>query len=417
MANHTFNNLKSTVSITILSMLLLSASCEKEKITDDETTEALTPVETSPPNTKYQAAFAGQTRVNGVKTSTKYKTTVFAVGLNRPWGMENLPDGRILVTEKEGTMRIISKTGTVSSAITGIPNVNSQGQGGLLDVAIDPDFATNRMIYWTFAKKGTKGNATAVAKGRLSNDETKIENASVIYTAFPEFDGTLHYGSRLAWDNDGNLFVSTGERSSKVTRPDAQNLNSALGKILRITTNGKPAAGNPYLNKNNILPEIYSYGHRNVQGLAIHPSTGELWESEFGPMGGDEVNRIVSGKNYGWPTISYGLEYNGDPIGEGITQQDGMEQPTYYWDPVCSPSGITFYSGNQIKEWKDNLFLGALSGQHIVRLVIKNNVVVGEERLLTEYNSRFRDVLEGKDGALYALTDGADAKIYRITTE
>lgn len=402
--------------VTLLSMLLLHVSCEKEKNTDNDT-QQLVPVENNPPNAQYKAAFDGQTRISGAVTTTKYKSTVFTEGLNKPWGMENLPNGSIIVTQKEGTMRIVSKTGNIGAAITGLPEVNSDGQGGLLDVAVDPNFETNRMLYWTFSKKGTKGNATAVAKGRLSNDETKIENAVIIYTAFPEFDGALHYGSRLAWDKDANLFVSTGERSSTVTRPDAQNLNSALGKILRITTSGQAAIGNPFANQANALPEIYSYGHRNVQGLAIHPDSGELWESELGPLGGDEINRIVSSKNYGWPTISYGLEYNGDPIGDGITQQKDMEQPTYYWDPVISPSGITFYSGNLIKEWKNNLFVAALSGQHVIRLIIKDNKIVGEERLLTEYNSRFRDVLEGKDGALYALTDGINAKIYRIVIE
>ncbi|WP_418501548.1 PQQ-dependent sugar dehydrogenase [Flagellimonas sp.] len=377
----------------------------------DETQD---PVETNDPNTDYSPAFEGQTRINGVTTETTYTVTVFASGLSNPWGMAHLPDGRILVTERAGTMRLVSTSGSVGSQITGIPAVNSSGQGGLLDVAVDPNFQENRMIYWSFSQDGAGGTATAVAKGRLSDSETAIEEAEVIYTAIPEFESTAHYGSRLAWDGEGNLFVSTGDRSSTVTRGEAQELDAALGKVLRITTDGVPASGNPFTDENGVLPEIYSYGHRNVQGLAVHPVTGELWESELGPRGGDEVNRIEAGADYGWPTISYGLEYSGVAIGSGITQQNGMEQPVYYWDPVVSPSGMDFYSGNLIPEWTNNLFLGALSGQHIVRLVIEDDRVVGEERLMEGEGHRFRDILDGADGALYALTDGGGAVIYRI---
>jgi len=225
----------------------------------------------------------------------------------------------------------------------------------------------------------------------------------------------LHYGSRLEWDGSGNIFVSTGERSKMESRPEAQNLDAALGKILRIKTNGDPVDDNPFIGQSGVLPEIYSYGHRNVQGLATHPETGELWEGEFGPKGGDEVNLIKPGKNYGWPVITYGIEYSGRPVGKGITKKEGMAQPIYYWDPAVSPSGITFYSGKMIKEWKNNLFLGCLSGQHIIRLVIDGEKVVAEERLLEDRGERFRDVLEGKDGALYIITDSG--KMYRITPE
>ncbi|MCD0465626.1 PQQ-dependent sugar dehydrogenase [Flavobacterium sp. ENC] len=409
------------VYLSVLFLALTQLSCNNDDNNnngddddDDVPVGTLPPVETKPANSTYVAAFKGQTRIAGIKTETAYTSKVFAEGLASPWGMDNLPDGRIIVTQKAGTMRIVTQAGTVGGTITGIPAVNSNGQGGLLDVAVDPDFATNRMIYWSFSFNGTAGTATAVAKGKLSADETKIENAVVIYKAIPEFNSTLHYGSRLAWDKQGNLFVSTGERSDIASRPLAQKLDAALGKIVRITKNGEPAAGNPFIGQTGVLPEIYSYGHRNPQGLAVHPVTGELWEAEHGPLGGDEINRIAIGKNYGWPTITYGLEYSGAKIGDGITTKSGMEQPVYYWDPVVSPSGITFYSGNLIPEWKNNLFAAALSGQHVVRLVLKDNVVVAEERLLTAANSRFRDVLEGKDGALYAVTDGANAKIYKI---
>lgn len=372
----------------------------------------LPPVESQKPNADYKPAFEGQTRALGIKTITDYEVSVFAKGLNSPWGMTDLPDGRILLTEKGGTMRIVSKSGEVGDAITGIPPVNSSGQGGLLDVTIDPDFDKNRMVYWSFSKDGDKGTATAVGKGKLSDDEKRIENAEVIYIARPFFESVLHYGSRLEWDGKGNLFVSTGERSKMKSRPEAQNLDAALGKVLRITKDGKPADGNPFIGVEGALPEIYSYGHRNVQGLATHPETGELWEGEFGPRGGDEINLIKPGKNYGWPDITYGVEYSGKEVGKGMTQKQGMEQPVYYWDPAVSPSGITFYSGKMIAEWKSNLFLGCLSGQHIIRLVIDGEKVIAEERLLEDRGERFRDLLEGLDGALYAITDSG--KMYRI---
>ena len=412
------SNRISISTFSLLALLTLFSSCDSETSSvSPSPTDTLTttsPVETNSPNADYQPAFEGQTRINGVVTETEYNVEEFASGIINPWGMANLPDGRILVTEKAGTMRIVSLTGEVSNAITGIPEVNSNGQGGLLDVAVDPNFTNNRMIYWSFSQNGANGTATAVAKGNLSDDETQIENSLVIYTALPEFNGNLHYGSRLVWDGEGNLFVSTGERSSTVTRPEAQELDAALGKVLHITTDGDPVSDNPFINQDGALPEIYSYGHRNVQGLAIHPVTGDLWEAELGPRGGDEVNLIEPGNDYGWPAISYGLEYSGESIGQGITQQNGMEQPVYYWDPVVSPSGITFYTGNLINEWSNNLFLAALSGQHIVRLVIKDNEVIGEERLLEGEGHRFRDVLEGIDGALYALSDESNGRIFRI---
>jgi len=375
---------------------------------------AVNPVETSPPNSKYRPAFEGQTRARGVQTQTPLQAQVIAEGLKNPWGMVNLPDGRILITEKKGTMRIVSTSGKLSEPITGLPDVNSSGQGGLLDVTIDPSFAGNRILYWCFSQDVKGGTVTAVAKGRLSGDERSIEEARVIYQALPAFNSHMHYGSRLEWDKDGNLFVSTGERSDMESRPQAQQLNSALGKVLRITKDGNPAPGNPFAGQAGARAEIYTYGHRNVQGLATHPVTGELWVIEFGPLGGDEVNRIAPGKNYGWPVITYGLEYSGGTVGAGITQQAGMEQPVYYWDPVVSPSGATFYSGSLVPEWKNNLFIAGLSGRHIMRLVIENNKVVGEERLLAGEEHRWRDVLQGSDGALYAITDSHNGKLYRI---
>ncbi len=398
------------------SLTLVLASCSTntspngtEQVANDT---SYAPVETKSPNTNYKPAFEGQTRIAGVKTTTPFAGVVLTDQLNRPWGITSLPDGRFLITEKGGSMRIATAAGVLSEPITGLPAVNATGQGGLLGVTIDPAFSDNRMVYWTFSESTPEGNLTSVAKGKLSADEKRIENATVIYRATPAYKGNLHYGSRILFDKNGDLFVSTGERSDLVTRPQAQDLKSALGKVLHITKDGKPAEGNPFLNNSNARPEIYSYGHRNVQGLAFHPQTGDLWENEFGPRGGDELNLLKPGKNYGWPTITYGYEYSGAKIGGAITQQEGMEQPVYYWDPVVSPSGMTFYNSDSIPEWKNNLFIGGLNSNHIVRLVINNNKVVGEERLLADQGQRFRDVTQGKDGALYAVTD--EGRLYRI---
>lgn len=373
------------------------------------------PVETAEANTNYKPAFEGQTRVAGVRTRTAYESKVISTSLNQPWGITTLPDGRLLITEKKGTMRIATTSGQLSEAIIGLPAVNANGQGGLLGITTDPDFSNNRMLFWVFSDNITGGNVTAVAKGVLSADEKRVENATVIYRALPAHPSTLHYGGRILFDKSGNLFVSTGERSNLETRPQAQELNSALGKVLRITKEGQPVDGNPFVGQSGAKPEIYSYGHRNVQGLAIHPQTGDLWESEMGPRGGDELNIIKPGNNYGWPAITYGIEYSGEKVGPGKTQQPNMVQPVYYWDPVISPSGMTFYGSTNIPEWKNNLFICGLSGNHIARLVLNNEKVVGEERLLENESQRFRAIAEGKDGALYAVTDGG--RLYKIAAK
>lgn len=407
------NYLKITI-LFLSAFVLMSASCEPKKVRDDEHQGGtLPPVETNQPNSPdFKPAFDGQTRVDGVKTTTPYEAKVIAQGLSKPWAVTALPDGRLVITEKGGTMRIATTDGTVSSPVSGFPEVDDRSQGGLLDVAPAPDFESSRMLYFSFAERTPKGSLTAVGKGRLSDDETKIEDFRIIYRAIPYFNNSMHFGSRLLFDKHGHIFVSTGERSDLATRPNAQKLSTAHGKVIYITTNGQPVPGNPFISTEGALPEIYSYGHRNPQGLDIHPVTGELWLSEMGPRGGDEVNLIKPGRNYGWPTITYGIEYSGQIIGEGITRKEGMEQPVYYWDPVFSPSGMAFYSSDAIPEWKNNLFIGGLSSKHIVRLVIKDNKVVGEERLLASEGQRFRDVADGKDGALYAVTD--EGRLYRI---
>jgi glucose/arabinose dehydrogenase len=407
---------KITYSFILSNVLLTLISCSNDKVIDDVDPGTITaPVENNAANTKYTPAFQGQTRINGVQTVTVIQSNVLTTALNSPWGIKSLPDGRLLITEKSGTMRIVNTSGAtavVSSKITGIPAVNASGQGGLLGLAIDPQFASNRMIYWVFSEAVSGGNQTSVAKGKLSTDEKTIEGATVIYRANPANPSDLHYGGRILFDKTGNLVVSTGERSVLQTRPLAQSVSAALGKVIRITKDGQPAAGNPTFSGTGALPELYSIGHRNPQGLALHPVTGEIWQSEHGPRGGDEINRLKPGSNYGWPTITYGIEYSGEKVGEGIQQKEGLEQPVYYWDPVVSPSGMTFYTGNRVPEWENSLFIGALSGMHIVRLAIKDNKVTGEERLLASEGQRFRDITQGNDGALYAITDGG--RLYKI---
>ncbi len=394
--------MKAKIILSIPAFIIFSFGCSGQN----------SPVETQNPNTNYKPAYKGQTRVAGVKTKTPYKVDKIAEKLGVPWAVIPLPDGRLLITDRRGSMQIHDANGALVKKITGFPEVDPSGQGGMLDVALDPNFGKNKTIYWSFSEKYGGGNLMSVAKGDLSEAESKVQNPVVIFRATPALKGGLHYGSRLIFDKDGNLFVSTGERSIMEGRKQAQWLNSGLGKIFKITKDGKPAPGNPFINQKDAMPEIFAYGIRNAQSLDIHPVTGELWEAEFGPRGGDEVNIIRAGKNYGWPTITYGIEYGGGKVGDGIQQKEGMEQPVYYWDPVLSPGGMVFYRGNSIPEWKNNLFIGGLSSTHIARLVIENNKVVGEERLLEDKKERFRDVAY-YNGMLYAITDSGN--LYRIS--
>ena len=408
--------LKTYFFILMLSISIVANGCNnnvnsESKFNDGDSTK-LPPVETNKPNSKYKPAFVGQTRISGVKTITPYKVEKIADKLGRPWAIIPLKDGRLLISEKSGYMEIRNSNGSLVKKITGFPEVDDAGQGGLLDITLDPDFKNNKIIYWSFSEKYGEGNLTAVAKGKLNESGGIIENPKVIFRATPALESVLHFGSRLVFDKAGYLFVSTGERSIIEGRVQAQLLSSGLGKIFKITKDGKPALGNPFMNNTKAMPEIYAYGIRNAQSLDIHPVTGDLWEAEFGPRGGDELNIIKAGKNYGWPVIGYGIEYDGAKIGEAIQQKAGMEQPIYYWDPVLSPSGMVFYAGNTIPEWKNNLFIGGLSSQHIARLVIENNKVVGEERLLADKHERFRDVAYF-DGILYAITDSGN--LYRIS--
>lgn len=410
---------KNYLCITVLAVFISVPGCANNSSNNGATgtitsadTAKLPPVETQKANSNYKPAFAGQTRIGAVKTTTPYKVDKIAEKLGRPWAIISLPDGRLLITEKSGFMQIHAANGELVKKITGFPSVDDGGQGGLLDVALDPSFNTNKTIFWSYSEKYGGGNLMSVAKGQLNEATGKIDNPVVIFRATPALNSRLHFGSRLIFDKDGHLFVSTGERSILEGRAQAQLLSSGLGKIFKITKDGKPAPGNPFINQKGAMPEIYAYGIRNAQSLDIHPVTGELWEAEFGPRGGDELNIIKPGKNYGWPVITYGIEYGGGKIGEAIQQKEGMEQPVYYWDPVLSPGGMVFYRGNAIPEWRNNLFICGLSSGHIARLIIVKNKVVGEERLLADRAERFRDVAY-HNGMLYAVTDMGN--MYRIS--
>jgi glucose/arabinose dehydrogenase len=335
-----------------------------------------------------------------------------ASGLENPWALAFLPDGRMLVTEKPGRLRMVEKDGTLSAPIAGVPTVISRGQGGLLDVAIDPAFAENRRVYLSFAELGDKGaNGTAVARGRLADGT--LDSVQVIYRQEPKVVSGGHFGSRLVFGRDGTLFITQGDRQESQFRNQAQKLMNGFGKIMRINTDGSIPPDNPYAGREGVLPAIWSSGHRNVQGAALHPETGQLWTVEHGARGGDELNHPEAGKNYGWPVITYGVDYSGLPIGKG-TAREGMEQPVYYWDPVIAPSGMAIYTGDHYPGWKGNIIVGSLAPGAVVRLVMENGRVVREERYLGDLRERIRDVQQGPDGMLYLVTDSPKGRVLRI---
>ena len=338
------------------------------------------------------------------------KVVVVAKGLDHPWGLAFLPDGRALVTEKSGRLRYLGKDGKLSEPLSGVPKVDDGGQGGLLGVALDPGFAGNRLVYLSFSEPGDGGTAgTAVARGRLG--ERGLEDVRVIYRQVPKVKSGNHYGSRLVFDRDGALFVTQGDRYNQ--RPLVQDLTTDIGKIVRITTDGGVPAGNPFANKPGARPEIWSYGHRNAQGAALHPATGRLWTVEHGAQGGDELNHPEAGKNYGWPVITYGVDYSGEKIGEGTTKA-GMEQPVHYWDPSIAPSGLLIYTGDAFPDWKGDYFTGSLKFGRLVRLELDGDKVVKEERYLGERGERIRDVVQGPEGFIYLLTDADPGSVLRL---
>jgi glucose/arabinose dehydrogenase len=377
------------------------------------------PVETRAPNAPYKPAFPQQTRAPRAAGAVEVQTTVVARGLENPWALEFLPDGRMLATEKPGRMRIVAADGTLSAPVAGVPEVDSRGQGGLLDVAVDPQFASNRTIFFSYSEPREEGkNATTLARARLSDGPApRLEDVTVIFRQQPAWTSNLHFGSRIVFAADGTLFLTVGERSVPDARVHAQDLTMHLGKVIRINKDGTVPRDNPFVGRADVKPEIWSYGHRNVQAAVLQPGTNLLWTIEHGPRGGDEVNQPEKGKNYGWPTICYCIEYSGQPMPGGKTAQAGMEQPIYYWDPVIAPSGSAFYTGALFPGWRGNLFVGAHvnGGGKLVRLVLDGKRVVGEDWLLQDIGERIRDVKQGPDGALYVVTDSADGKIIRLT--
>jgi aldose sugar dehydrogenase len=347
---------------------------------------------------------------------SQIKIETVAKGLVHPWALQFLPESRMLVTERPGHMRIIGKDSRLSSPLQGVPEVVAQNQGGVLDVALSPDFAQNGLIYFTYSEpRGGGRNGTALARAKLvqGGDAGRLDEVKVIFRQEPAASGGLHFGSRLAFAADGTLFVTLGERFQ---RDYAQDLSRHWGKVIRINPDGSAPKDNPFAGRDKAQPEIWSYGHRNPQSAAIHPITGKLWIVEHGARGGDEINIPQAGKNYGWPVITYGVDYSGAKIGVG-TEKAGMEQPIYYWDPSIAPSGMAFYTGDLFPAWKGNLFVGALVQEHLARLVLDGEKVVAEERLLVDLGERIRDVRQGPDEALYVLTDNSDGRVLRLVPQ
>jgi len=420
----------------ILSILLLSAcnggpespgpapgaGAEAETATDAAPTQPADepaaesesgPAETRPPESDYEPAFDGQTRAPQPSESGAWVTETITEGLEKPWAVAFLPDGSMLVTEKPGRLRCVTVDGEVSEPIAGVPDVDSRNQGGLLDVAVAPDFDSSRAIFLSFSEPHDDGtNNTAVLRARLNEDVTALEDAEVIFRQVPNVESTGHYGSRIVFQDNETIWVTMGDRQGDPVRKNAQDPTNLIGTVARIGIDGSIPGDNPFADHEENAPEIWSYGHRNIQGADIHPETGALWTVEHGPRGGDELNRPEPGNNYGWPAISYGIEYRGGPVYEGRTSAEGMEQPVYYWDPVIAPSGMTFYTGDAFPGWRGDLFIGGLATQRVSRLVLEDDRVVAEEWL--EIGHRVRDVVQGPDGFLYLVTDAENGRVMRI---
>jgi glucose/arabinose dehydrogenase len=346
--------------------------------------------------------------------SPKLQTEVVARGLEHPWGLAFIDDGRMLVTERPGRMRVVQADGKLGAPLAGLPKIDAGGQGGLLDVQVDSDFARNRTVYFCFSEPAQRGsgNSTALASAKLSTDATRLEQVKVLFSQKPKFSSNAHFGCRIVETRDGKLFLTLGDRYQR--KADAQTLDNHHGKVVRINKDGTVPKDNPFVGKSGALPEIWSYGHRNSQGATLAPD-GKLWTHEHAAQGGDEVNIPQAGKNYGWPVISWGLDYGGGKIGEGLTEKEGMEQPVYYWNPSIAPSGMTFLRSDRYgKDWQGNLFVGALKFQYLARLEVKGDKVVKEEKLLQDLKQRIRDVREGPDGLLYLLTDHDDGQLIRL---
>lgn len=367
-----------------------------------------------PPNTNYRPAFQDQTRAPEMRSGVEIAVQEIVHGLDHPWAIVFLPDGRMLVTERAGRLRVVTRQGQISPPVAGLPVVDARGQGGLLDVVLGPSFASDREIYWSYSEpRGGGENGTSVARGRLSDDLTRVENVQVIFRQQPAWRSTAHFGSRLVFDRQGHLYITLGERQTRESRQLAQDLSTDLGKIVRINADGSIPPDNPFVGRANVRPEIWSYGHRNVQGADLNPDTGELWSVEHGPQGGDELNIPRAGRNYGWPIITYGEDYSGRPEGAGIQVHEGMEQPVYYWDPVIAPGDMDFYRGN-LFPWRGDILIAGLASESLTRLRVQNERVVGEERFAPGVG-RIRDLAESEDGSIWIITDEDNGKIYRLT--
>jgi len=341
-------------------------------------------------------------------------TEVVARGLQNPWGLAFIGEGRMLVTERPGRMRVVEANGRVGEPLAGVPRVDAVGQGGLLDVVADRDFSRNRTVHFCYAEPGAagSGNSTALASARLSTDSKSLEDVKVVFSQQPKFSSRLHFGCRIVQTDDGHLFLGLGDRFQRMA--DAQTLDNHHGKVVRIRPDGSAPPDNPYVGRAGALPEIWSLGHRNVQAATLAPD-GRLWTIEHGPQGGDEINITAAGKNYGWPVITYGENYGGGQIGDGITSKAGLEQPLHYWKPSIAPSGMAFIKGDRYgKDWRDSLLVGSLKFRYLARLVLDGERVVREEKLLPELGQRVRDVREGPDGFIYLLTDDRDGQLLRL---
>lgn len=353
-------------------------------------------------------AALAQERIASERIPLRVETV--AKGLEHPWSVAFLPDGRMLVTERPGRMRIVTSAGEVSAPLKGLPAVAARGQGGLLDVVLAPDFAESQQVFWSYAERRADGSGTSVARGRLGRDG--FEDVKVIFRQSPAVESNGHFGSRLVFARDGALFVTLGERQARHFAVRAQDLETHFGKIVRLDRDGKAMPDNPFLRVPGAQPEIWSYGHRNVQGAALHPQTGELWTVEHGPKGGDELNIARAGANYGWPLVTHGIAYSGEPLGVA-TERDGIAKAVKYWVPSIATTGLTFYTGDRLAPWRGNVFVGGLYGM-LVRLELEGEKVVHEERLLTELKERIRDVRQGPDGCLYVLTDSPRGRLLRL---
>jgi aldose sugar dehydrogenase len=357
-------------------------------------------------------AQAQQTKAPRPSIASNVAVEVVATGLEHPWSFAFLPDGRIIVTERPGRIKLIDPKAKSVQTVDGTPPVAAAGQGGLLEVALAPDFASSGALYLTYAEpRGAGTNGTAVARATLNG--SKLSDVKVIFRQQPATTGGLHFGSRIAIARDGHLFVTLGERFQ---RDRAQDVTTHYGKVVRLTLDGRVPSDNPKFSGAGAQPELWSIGHRNPQSAAIHPTTGKLWTVEHGARGGDEINVPLAGKNYGWPLITYGIDYSGSKIGSG-PERNGIEQPVYYWDPSIAPSGMAFYTGKLIPAWTGNLFVGALAGQHLSRLILDGEKIIGEEKLLATLGERIRDVRQGPDEALYVATDHPQGRILRLTVK